>query len=96
MRGCYNLLFYSVTCNLIQDVLVIGSTSHYKNRSITCYTSMATRIIEPMVVEKGVEDWLERIDQAIQCACTQDKVTGDDNIEKYSVSLLLSNIGPAG
>ena len=56
---------------------------------------MATRIIEPMTVDKGVEDWLERIDQAIVCSCTQDKVTGDD-IEKYSVSLLLANIGPAG
>jgi len=56
---------------------------------------MATRIIEPMMVDKGVEDWLERIDQAIVCSCTQDKVTGAD-IEKYSVSLLLANIGPAG
>ena len=56
---------------------------------------MATRIIEPMQIDKGVEDWIERLDQAIECACTQDKVTGD-NKGKYSVSLLLANIGPAG
>ena len=59
------------------------------------FVSMATRIIEPMQIDKGVEDWIERLDQAIECACTQDKVTGD-NKGKYSVSLLLANIGPAG
>ena len=56
---------------------------------------MATRIIESMAIDKGVEDWLERVDQAIECCCTQEKVTGD-NKGKYSVSLLLANIGPAG
>ena len=50
---------------------------------------MATRIIEPMAIDKGVEDWLERVDQAIECCCTQEKVTGD-NKGKYSVSLLLA------
>jgi hypothetical protein len=57
---------------------------------------MATRIIEPICVDKGVEDWIERIDQAISCSCKQEKVVEEDAVEIYLVSLLLSNIGPAG
>ena len=57
---------------------------------------MATRIIEPMIVDSGVEDWIERLDQAIACAIVRDKVTDNEEKEKFSVSLLLSNIGQAG
>ena len=57
---------------------------------------MATRLIEPMMVDKEVDDWLERMEQAIQCSIVQEKITNADEKNSYAVSLLLSNIGPLG
>ena len=56
---------------------------------------MATRIIEPMQLD-NVEDWLERLDQAISCCIVQEKLTTEETKNSYSVSLLLSNIGQMG
>ena len=58
---------------------------------------MATRLIEPLQVENAdaVNDWIERIEQAIECQILQHGVIAD-NQPKAKVSFLLSNIGAAG
>ena len=59
---------------------------------------MATRMIEARAVEAcgGVEDWLERDDQAIKCAMIQHSVACDQDKKNFATSLLLSSIGQSG
>ena len=57
---------------------------------------MATRLIKPMTVDKEVDDWLERIERAIEWSIVQEKKTDTDEKDSYAVSLLLSIIGPLG
>ena len=58
---------------------------------------MATRIIEPLQVDSynGVEDWIERVDQAINCAIIQHNVEEKER-PTFASSLLLANIGQSG
>ena len=57
---------------------------------------MATRLTEPMRADKEVDDWLERMEQAIECSIVQEKITDANEKDSYAVSPLLSNIGPLG
>ena len=57
---------------------------------------MATRLIKPMTVDKEVDDWLERIERAIEWSIVQEKKTDTDEKDSYAVSQLLSIIGPLG
>ena len=57
---------------------------------------MATRLIKPMTVDKEVDDWLERMEQAIECSIVSEKKTDTDKKDSYAVSLLLSISGPLG
>ena len=58
---------------------------------------MATRIIEPLVLSdpNHIKDWLERIDEAIDCQILQHGIA-ENKQARMKVSYLLANIGQAG